>query len=280
MPKLFSCISWNVEHFKKSIDSTGVDARCKRVVKFIKDQDPDVIALYEIEGGDIFLEIVSKMPNYTFHITEGPQVQEILVGVRHGISAFFTQKLAFKSGVSSLRPGAILTLTINDEHYPLLFLHTKSAKDPRSFGLRDDIINKSIKFINTLKKAGGAQQANFIVMGDLNTMGMDIKNLDRNISAEMEIDRISYRAERYYDMLLLDKTYPKTWSNGSSSSIPDSDLDHVIAAEHLTFQSFTRHGTTASVDIRGWSDSADQAAKDKWIEDYSDHNLLYFEVIN
>ena len=279
MPKLFSVVSWNIEHFKKDVDSAGVDARCQRVVQYIKDQDPDVIGLYEIEGKEIFHEIVTKMPGYTFHITEGDQVQEILVGVRHGFTAFFTQRTSFKSGVNSLRPGAILTLVINGVNYPLLFLHAKSANDPRSFGLRDDIINKSIKFVNVLKQAGNTDTANFIAMGDLNTMGMRITNLgDKNIPAQMEIDRIAERAKRYYDMDLLDKTFPNTWSNGTGSRYPDSNLDHVIAADHLQFTQFTKNGTTASVDIRGWADTTNQADKDKWINDYSDHNLLYFEI--
>src|SRR5512137_700630 len=125
MATAFSVASWNVEHFK------GVPGRVQRVVEFMSAQAPDVFALYEVEGAEVFQALVGRMPNYTFHITEGPQVQEILLGVRHGLSAFFTQKLEFKSGVTALRPGALLTVTIEGAHYPLLFLHTASGNDPR-----------------------------------------------------------------------------------------------------------------------------------------------------
>ena len=72
MEKAFSLASWNVEHFK------GKKSRVKRVVKFLKDADPDVFALLEVEGKDVFSDLVSKMPNYRFHITEGRQTQEVL----------------------------------------------------------------------------------------------------------------------------------------------------------------------------------------------------------
>src|SRR5687767_892977 len=115
MAKAYSLLSWNVEHFKKDA------ARVARVVGVVKQQDPDVFALYEVEGKEVFGEITSAMPGYTCHITEGPQVQEILVGIRNSFTAFFTQRIQFKSGVSMMRPGALLTLTIAGKHYPILF---------------------------------------------------------------------------------------------------------------------------------------------------------------
>jgi hypothetical protein len=122
--------------------------------------------------------------------------------------------------VSVLRPGALLTLRINNVNYPILFLHLKSKDDPRSFGLRDDM-------------------------------------------------------ER------LKKTFPVSWSNGTGSSIPDSALDHCYAAEHLNFLQFNNKDNqpgTSPVDVRGWVDEPSPAAKDDWIEKYSDHCYLYLEV--
>ena len=174
--------------------------------------------------------MVSTFPGYSFHITEGPQVQEILVGVRGDITAFFTQKVAFKAGVSVLRPGALLTIRKDNVNYPILFLHLKSKDDPRSFGLRDDMISKAIKFKKTLT---------------------------------------------------LDKTYPHTWSNGTGSSIPDSALDHCYAAEQMNFLQFNNKNNqpgTSPVDVRGWVDEQTPAAKDDWIEKFSDHCYLYLEV--
>jgi hypothetical protein len=68
MAKAFSLASWNVEHFRSP------DSRVGRVVDFLVDLGPpDVFALYEVEGKEVFDALVTKMPGYTFHITEGPQ---------------------------------------------------------------------------------------------------------------------------------------------------------------------------------------------------------------
>jgi len=118
MAKAFSLASWNVEHFK------GKPERVARVVEFLKAQHPDIFALFEVEGRTVFDDLVATLPGYQFHITEGPQTQEALVGVKRGLTAFFTQKIEFKSGNQYLRPGALLTLTIDGEHYSILFLGT------------------------------------------------------------------------------------------------------------------------------------------------------------
>jgi hypothetical protein len=39
-----------------------------------------------------------------------------------------------------------------------------------------------------------------------------------------------------YDMRRLAKTHDASWSDGSGSSIPDSNLDHVYALNHLKFK--------------------------------------------
>lgn len=99
MAKAFSVLSWNIEHFKNS------PARVTEVVQLLAQINPDVFAIYEVEGREVDADLVAKMPGYQFHITEGPQVQEILVGVRGGMTAFFTQKIEFRSGASAMRPG-------------------------------------------------------------------------------------------------------------------------------------------------------------------------------
>lgn len=76
---------------------------------------------------EVFNTMVAQMPKYQFHITEGPQTQEVLVGVKIGFTAFFTQKIKFKSGNLYLRPGALLTLTIDGKYYSILFLNTKTS---------------------------------------------------------------------------------------------------------------------------------------------------------
>lgn len=269
MAKAFSLLSWNVEHFK------NVGSRVDRIVTKLVEQKPDVLALYEVEGADVFSELTARMPNYHFHITEGEQVQEVLVGARNTLSSFFTQKLEFKSGVSELRPGALLTVTVAGKPYPILFLHTKSGNDPRGLGLRDDMLEHACnlrKALDAHPAAGG--RANYLFLGDLNTMGMRYRFLpSKSISAAEEVAKLSEVAKRA-KLRVLTKDAPATWSNGSTSSTPASNLDHVIAARHLAFKQFAG----ADVSVRGWPKEPTPAAQDAWIRDFSDHALLVLEV--
>ena len=272
MAKAFSVASWNVEHFKSD------PSRTNQVISFLKDQKPDVIGIYEVEGATVFAEVTAQFPTYTFQITEGPQTQEILVGFKSTLSVFLTQKVEFKSGTTAMRPGLLATITLDGARYSLLFLHLASLNQPRGFGLRDDMAIRAIKFRKTLDKATGGN-ANYIFLGDLNTMGLGYP-YDKSIDAAIELKRWDSRASKYYDMRRLVKSHDVTWSNGSGSSIPDSNLDHVYASKHLTFKQFTRpsDGGSADVDVRGWVNQASALDKDKWIQGYSDHCLLYFEV--
>jgi hypothetical protein len=120
---------------------------CRRVPQ---EAERGRLALYEVEGKEIFEELTKKLPSYSFHITEGPQVQEILLGVNPALTAFFTQRTEFNAGVSLLRPGALLTVTVDRANYPMLFLHTKSGDDPRGLGLRDDMLVRAFDFRRAL----------------------------------------------------------------------------------------------------------------------------------
>jgi hypothetical protein len=90
----FSVASWNVEHFR------GDPARVSRVVGFIKGADggppevPDVFALYEVEGKDVYVPLMEAFPDHSFHLTEGKETQEILVGVHSRLRSFVTQRLS------------------------------------------------------------------------------------------------------------------------------------------------------------------------------------------
>ena len=272
MAKAFSVASWNVEHFK------GYPGRTNRVISFLKQQKPDVIGIYEVEGTTVFSEVTAQFPTYTFQITEGKQTQEILVGFKSNLSVFMTQKLEFRSGTTHMRPGLLATITVDGARYSLLFLHLASSNEPRGFGLRDDMAIRAIKFRKKLNEATGGS-ANYIFLGDLNTMGLDYP-YNSDIDSTTELRRWDTRASRYYDMKRLSKTQDVTWSNGSTSSIPDSNLDHVFASKHLLFKQFNRpsDGAKADVDVRGWVNQGSAADKDNWIKNYSDHCLLYFEV--
>lgn len=277
MAKVFSVASWNIEHFKD--DPTA--ARVNRVVDFLDGQNPDVFGIYEVEGATIFDALVTRMPAYTFQITEGLQAQEILVGVRKSLTAFITQKTEFRSGTTHMRPGQLVTITKDGRNYGLLFLHLASGSDPRGMGLRDDMLERAFEFRKVLDKAeGGPGKAHYAFLGDLNTMGLEYP-FDRDIEAAIELrkwDRYASRAK--IQMRRLVKTHDATWFNGSTSKLPPSNLDHVFASTNLTFKPFVRpsDGEPADVSVRGWVDQPTAAKQDDWIKKFSDHSLLFFEV--
>ncbi len=128
----------------------------------------------------------------------------------------------------------------------------------------------AIKFRKVINRAVGGN-ANYLFLGDLTVwVGYPY---DKDISAETELQRWDYKAERYYGMCRLTKIHPFTFPNGSGSSIPDSDLDHVYASEHLKFRQFNGDdGSRVEVDVRGWVNNPAPAEKDQWIADYSDHS--------
>lgn len=274
MTKVFSVASWNVEHF------SAAPERVKQVIAFMNAQRPDVFGLFEVEGATVFDQLVAQMPGYTFQITEGPQTQEILVGVRKSLTAFITQKVEFRSGTTHMRPGQLVTVVKDNQNYGLLFLHLASGNDPRGMGLRDDMLERAFDFRTTLDQAeGGPGKAKYLFVGDLNTMGMTYP-FDRSIDSKIELakwDRYAARAK--VGMQRLVKTHDATWFNGSGSSLPPSNLDHVYASTNLKFKVFKRpDAPAANVAVRGWVDEPTDAGKDKWIGTYSDHSLLYFEV--
>jgi len=70
MPKAFSVVSWCVEHFKNAYSRLG------DVIALLARLNPDVFALYEVEGKEFFGEFVKKMPGYQLHIAEGPHEKQ------------------------------------------------------------------------------------------------------------------------------------------------------------------------------------------------------------
>ncbi len=280
MAKAFSVLSWNVEHFGKTKrGSSQPNKPIGRIIDYIASQKADVVAIYEVVGKMVHGEIMAKMPGYQFHITEGPQTQEILVGVKKTIDSFFTQKTTFKSGAAALRPGALLTISKDGVNYPILFLHLKSLSVPKGFGLRDDMTERAISFKKMLdknhKKSGLPGKSNFIFLGDLNTMGMNLTYSNKGVSAQEEIGRLKKRlGSRSVGMTMLSKTVEETYWPGSASSYPVGNLDHVVAADHLQFKSFSG----VPVSVRGWVEENSPVKKDQWAQKYSDHALLYFEV--
>lgn len=283
MAKAFSVLSWNIEHLKDKQPN-----RIKAVVETIKNEKPDIFAIYEVEGKSVYNALFDKMPKYTFHITEGRQTQEILVGVKNNISAFFTQKVTFKTGNPSLRPGALLSIKVSNVYYSLLFLHLKSLTKPVGLGLRDDQFKRVGKLKKKLdKQMSNNKRANFIALGDFNTMGMDYRGKKHDIPAGAELDK-DFRIKSI-KMRRLSKTTPNTWSNGSGSSYSPSNLDHVVASDHMTFNTWDNKNPVnepdnifaadkSEVDVRGWVDENTLSKQDAWINKFSDHSYLFFVV--
>jgi endonuclease/exonuclease/phosphatase family metal-dependent hydrolase len=277
MAKIFSVASWNVEHFKD--DPTAV--RVNRVVDFLKAQSPDVFGIYEVEGATIFTALTTRMPDYMFQITEGVETQEILIGVRKSVTAFITQKTEFRSGTTHMRPGQLVTVTKGGENYSLLFLHLASGNNPRGMGLRDDMLERAMDFRKVLDRAsGGDGKAKYLFLGDLNTMGL-VYPFNKDIAADIEIKKWDkYASKAKIQMKRLVKTHDVSWTNGSGSRIPPSNLDHVFASTNLNFKTFPRADGSgpAQVSLRGWVNEPTLTKQDEWIAKYSDHALIYFEL--
>jgi hypothetical protein len=269
MAKLFSFASWNVEHF------TNDPHRIAENIEFVQGSNPDVFAIFEVEGKQVFFGFVELMPTHNFFITEDLSRMEILVGVNRDFTAFVTQRQAFKSKVPTLRPGALVTLAIDEDYYSLLFLHMKSQGDPRSWGLRDDMTLHVSRLKTALDNipVTPASGANFICIGDLNTMGMDLSYSDKDVDGAEELERYKRRLGAK-GMKYLSKTHPVTWWGGTGTQYPQSDLDHAFASESLRFEAFGQ----AELDVRGWPQLLTEAEQTAWINDHSDHAMLYGEV--
>jgi endonuclease/exonuclease/phosphatase family metal-dependent hydrolase len=158
---------------------------------------------------------------------------------------------------------------------PILFNHLKSMPSPEGFGLRDGMVERAFGLKKALDGAAEhlGQDPKFILVGDLNTMGMNLKDSTYDVSAEEEIARLARRFGRY-GMRHLAKTHGTTFNNGSKSSYDPADLDHVFATSNLCFAD--QGG--ADVHVGGWALIDDVAERDQWIAEFSDHAPLRFVV--
>ncbi len=272
MAKILSFASWNVEHF------SGKPERVDRVVKLLALKDPDIFAIYEVYGRTVFNSLMDQMSSHNFFLTENTRDNdmEVLVGYRRSLSVFVTKREEFRSKVPTLRPGALAAVRKGGEDYGFLFLHTKSFPDPRSWGLRDDMFKHAASLKRKLdKNAGPGNRAKFLCLGDLNTMGLAAPyNNISDLSADKEIEFLTNRMDRV-NMRLLEKTHPLSWWNGSDKYKPGSKLDHVFADKKLKFKKF---GGGAEVEVTGWPEKSSDSQKKAWINQYSDHAIIYGEI--
>lgn len=267
MSKSFSVASWNVKHFKST------QARVDRAVSFLKKQDPDIFALYEVYGKDVFLELVKQFPGYCFHITEGKRSQEVLIGIRHNLDAFVTQKLEFSSGSTTVCPGLLATILHDGSVYPMLFMNIDSSPTVQGIGQRHEMMQRAFKYRGRLDKLAweqGDAKVNYIFLGDLEIMGMN-HPYGKGIDPETELKKWDDEECKKYNMRRLTKSHNLTYKSCDGTN--HGDYDHVYAAEHLKFTKFDGH----EVDVRGWITEPEEKQKE-WREKYSVHSLLFFEV--
>ena len=272
-PTLFSILSWNIEHFR------GGDARLKKVAAHIAGQQPDVFGLLEIENADVLTLMQRELPDFDFALTDGPEVQEILVGWRRGKfdQTVFTQKREFNVGNPALRPGALLSVRLQDAWYNMLFLHTDSGTDAPAFGNRAEMFGKTWKLKGALdRKKDQADAAQLLVLGDLNTMGLMFPRPAKKflrVDAPTEIAALGESAEKA-GMRLLPKDQPFTW-NGSAGK---SNLDHVLASQALRLRNFGSAAEPAEIRVTGWPQLSG-AQLTSFLAEISDHASLYAEIL-
>ena len=72
-------------------------------------------------------------------------------------------------------------------------------------------------------------------------------------------------------MRLLGKNNASTYW---SERYGESDLDHVVAMDHLQFKKFNGE----EVRVTGWTDESTNAGRSAWVKKYSDHAMLYLEA--
>ncbi len=250
----------------------------ERIKKHIQDANPDILAVFEVEGKQVFQKFMEHFPQYSFHITEGTQTQEILLGVRGNLTSFFTQRTEFKHGNEFLRPGTLLTVRVdidNDKHedYTFLFLHTKSKSVAIGLGTREKQFDHAFNLKKKLDEVDPNHDTKFVIVGDLNTMGM--KYGDFKITAEDELKFLKSQVSEK-DMSFLDKDYGFTYTTKTGKK--KTDLDHVVATKNIKF----RQWGEKKVKVSGWKEfdeANDKAGLRDFVEKVSDHNSLYFEII-
>ncbi len=267
----FSVMSWNVEAFK------GEGGQLNAVVDHIRALEPDVFGLFEVENVNITAIMQTHLPEYNYLLTDGPQNKEILAGAKAGKfqQITFSQKREFKVYNPYLRPGSLVTVTFGNEVYNILFLHTDSGTDAAGFGNRFEMFDKVWKVKKAIDKLSDNGKGRLIVLGDLNTMGLQYPAPKKSNERVAEGDEIAALGLLAADsnMRVLGKEFDKTFNNLKLRS----DLDHILATNNLGFTEFKSGAKKFEVKVTGWQQLKGEARKD-FIRNISDHCSLYCEV--
>ena len=198
----FSFLCWNLRQYK------GSRKRLEDARELIADLNPDIFGLIEFMAERRARELMLEFfPEYDFAITESRKNFEIIVGWRRNKfkQVIWTQKREFQNKNLDLRPGGLLSVNYKGEFHNLLFLHTHSGENARAYKNRKAMYRKIWKLRSALEAVSPNGRANFIALGDLNTMGKS-----KSISAEREIRDLARDAEKHH-MQLLSKNEELTW---------------------------------------------------------------------
>lgn len=286
----YKVLSWNVEKLSRA----GTEE--ERVAEHIRARSPSVFGLYEVVDADIYWYMRDQFKDYTMFITGGSELQEILVAVR---TKDFThvsieQRSEFREGNDYLRPGALVSVARDGKTDTFLFLHTDSGTNASACGNRARMLERAFRLKLALDRAnknhGGTGDARFVVLGDLNTMGLEYPwagKKNARVREEEEISGIGkwaadFAKEKKKDspkanMRVLTKQHDTTWTNLRTTS----NLDQVLASKTMKIGS-SGGGPGAQayeVAVEGWVDRPPGKERAEWVENVSDHCSLTFEVL-
>lgn len=272
MSHVFTFLSWNIRHFD------GRDpARLERVVKYIKGLNVDIISLYEIKGSKIYNLLHDHLPDYVWANTSGRQSQEILVGVRKNCGTIgFEQSDSFKGGNNFLRPGLLTSIKCDDKIIVFLSLHLKSGIDFVANATRLEQFDAMRGLSRTLKAKG----IPLVVMGDVNTMGLDL-SYGYGFDTQGEF-HLMHRKLKNAGLEVKAKDWDHTWTPSETSRYKIADLDHVFASHGLEFIPMgDGSAPQGHADIRvdwpsGYSPRTERSAW--WRDGMSDHAPLIGRV--
>ena len=198
---------------------------------------------------------------------------------------WFEQRLEFKEGSEYLRPGPMLAVSQDSRTDTLLFLHTDGGSEASTLGNLARMLSHALSLKIRLDEIAKGK-ANLLVLGDLNTMGMQYPRALKAYTTVTEKEEIEGLADwaqsfgkqkRKADVVVLREDWPATWTNGKKRS----NLDHVLASSQMKFEELGKDadGNPAEVEVEGWWDLKGQALK-VYLGKTSDHCSLLFHVID
>lgn len=266
MNSIIKVLWWNVHNLKNADHAA-------RVISHVKERDPDIFALGEVVGEAAYRLVAREFPEYNFYMTFGKQAQEMLIGVRRTMQAFFSQRTEFQSGNEFLRPAALVTISIGDPPLNILFVHLKSHTDPLSLGYRDDFLNRVGRLKNTLDTLSKGD-SRFVVCGDFNLQGMNylqkryIEPDDEFLHVQNELGDIG--------ILFVEPSNLSTWSGGKYQAT----LDYIATTTATQLNNLGDQPKQAQIRLGGWPQyPIGSPERAEFIDSVSDHASLYFEII-